>query len=246
MSDLDSLRTERDALQEAHDRLCAELAEAKAQITKLHHQHTKALALLTEHHADRIRDLGLADAVTRKEFDELERERDRAEHEREQASFRITELEHETEHLTTQLDGCDAEVKRQMEARRIAEAHKALAIRERDAQHALVLKLTAERDELSGKIGELESTRDLLLTENARLQQLLARPDPVVHETPVDGVVPCCGRKLADLKDGSYVNEGPLVNCDRMRLLTRVGELTSANLLLTKERDDARAQAAGK
>jgi hypothetical protein len=28
-----------------------------------------------------------------------------------------------------------------------------------------------------------------------------------------------------------------------MRLLTRVGELTSANLLLTKERDAARAQA---
>lgn len=93
----------------------------------------------------------------------------------------------------------------------------------------------AERDELRATVTRLTATRDLLLTENARLQQQLSRPDPVVHETPVDGVVPCCGQKLQDLKDGSRVNEGPLVNCDRMRLLSRVGELASANLLATAE-----------
>ena len=95
MSDLDSLRTERDALQKTHDRLCAELAEAKAQITKLHHQHTKALALLTEHHADRIRDLGLADAVTRKEFDECHAALRDTEKERDELRERIDWLRRE-------------------------------------------------------------------------------------------------------------------------------------------------------
>lgn len=129
---------------------------------------------------------------------------------------------------------------------------------ERDAQHEQVLRLTGELEALATKTGDVEwredaavevvkmrgrqiseltATRDLLLTENARLQQQLSRPDPVVHETPVDGVVPCCGQKLHDLKDGARVNEGPLVNCDRMRLLSRVGEVSSANLLLTAENE---------
>ena len=92
---LDSLRAERDALQEAHDRLCAELAEAKAQIAKLHHQHTQALALLTEHHADRIHDLGLADAVTRKEFDECHAALRDTEKERDELRERIDWLRRE-------------------------------------------------------------------------------------------------------------------------------------------------------
>ena len=111
--------------------------------------------------------------------------------------------------------------------------------------------LLADGLKRDAQLSELTATRDLLTAENARLQQQLSRPDPVVHETPVDGVVPCCGKKLHDLKDGSRVNEGPLVNCDRMRLLSKVGELSSANLLLTaanarlrKERDAALAMEA--
>ena len=98
LRETDSSRTERDALQEAHDRLCAELAEAKAKIAKLHHQHTQALALLTEHHADRIRDLGLADAVTRKEFDECHAALRDTEKERDEvAKCYATLLKHSTQ-----------------------------------------------------------------------------------------------------------------------------------------------------
>lgn len=92
LRETDSSRTERDALQEAHDRLCAELAEAKAKIAKLHHQHTQALALLTEHHAERIRDLGVADAVTRKEFDECHAALRDTEKERDELRVRLLEL----------------------------------------------------------------------------------------------------------------------------------------------------------
>lgn len=104
---------------------------------------------------------------------------------------------------------------------------------ERDAQHAQVLRLTGEREELFKKIEEFKAFENWIAN----------REFPTVHETPVDGVLPCCGRHKTEFKDRLTVSDGPLVNCDRMRLLTRVGELTSTNLLLTKERDAARAQA---
>ena len=132
------------------------------------------------------------------------------------------------------------------------------AEQERDAQAALVATLTAERDVaravkngLHGiinhrerELSELTATRDLLLTENARLRKErdAAR---VVHACPPkgSGVMPCCGATPFEKQGERLTMDPALVNCDRQRLIAENARLQKEVAQCEKRNSDLSADA---